>query len=70
MRRPLPRVFVFCTVPLEDEASFQELRQAIQEQLSGAKVYTVGDEPERQVYVVGKTRDGKWARLKTSVEET
>jgi hypothetical protein len=34
------------------------------------KVYTVGDEPERQVYVVGKTKDGKWAGLKTSVVET
>jgi hypothetical protein len=58
------------TVPQEDEASFQKLRQAIQEQLSGVKVYTVGDEPERQVYIVGKTRDGKWAGLKTSVVET
>jgi hypothetical protein len=46
-------------VPQEDEARFAKLRQSIQEQLSGVKVYTVGDEPERQVYVVGKTKDGK-----------
>jgi hypothetical protein len=58
------------TVPEEDKPKFAKLRQAIQEQLSGVKVYTVGDEPERQVYVVGKTKDGKWAGLKTSVVET
>jgi hypothetical protein len=34
------------------------------------KVYIVGDEAERNVYVVGKTRDGKLAGLKTSVVET
>jgi hypothetical protein len=30
----------------------------------------VGDEPKRQVYVVGKTKDGKWAGLKTTAVET
>jgi hypothetical protein len=34
------------------------------------KVYKVGDEPKKQVYVVGKTSDGQWARLKTTVVET
>jgi hypothetical protein len=34
------------------------------------KVYKVGDDPEKTVYVVGKTADGKWARPKTSVVET
>jgi hypothetical protein len=34
------------------------------------KVYKVGDEPEKAVYVAGKTPDGKWAGLKTSVVET
>jgi hypothetical protein len=58
------------TVPEEDKARFANLRQAIQEQLSGVKVYSVGDEPERQLYVVGKTKDGKWAGLKTTVVET
>jgi hypothetical protein len=42
----------------------------LQEQLSGVKVYKVGDEAEKQVYIVGKTADGKWAGLKTTVVET
>ncbi len=35
----------------------------------GAKVYKVGDEPERVVYIVGKTSDGQLAGLKTPVVE-
>jgi histidine triad (HIT) family protein len=61
---------LFATVPSEDKAKFQRLRQAIQEQLSGVKVYKVGDEAERQVYIVGKAKDGHWAGLKTTVVET
>jgi hypothetical protein len=34
------------------------------------KVYEVGDEPEKRVYVVVKTLDGKRAGIKTSVVET
>jgi hypothetical protein len=70
MGSPRPRVSAACTIPHEDAARFAKLRQAILEQLSGVMVYTVGDEPERQVYVVGKTKDGKWAGLKTTVVET
>jgi hypothetical protein len=33
-------------------------------------VYKVGDEPEREVYIVGKTKDGQWAGLQTAVVET
>ena len=58
------------TVPEEDRPQFDKLAGAIKAQLSGVKVYKVGDEPERQVYVVGKTSDGKWAGLKTTVVET
>jgi hypothetical protein len=58
------------TVPSEDRAKFDKLAAAVKEQLSGVKVYKVGDEPEKAVYVVGKTPDGKWAGLKTSVVET
>jgi hypothetical protein len=61
---------LFATVPTEDRPRFQALRKALQEQLSGVKVYKVGDEAERDVYVVGKTKDGKLAGLKTSVVET
>jgi hypothetical protein len=42
----------------------------LQEQLSGIKVYKVGDEAEREIYLVGKTKNGRWAGLKTSVVET
>ena len=47
-----------------------DLKKVLQEQLSGVKVYKVGDEAERQVYVVGKAPDGRWAGLKTMVVET
>jgi hypothetical protein len=61
---------LFATVPAEDRPQFDKLAAAIKGQLSGVKVYKVGDEAERQVYVVGKTSDGQWAGLKTSVVET
>jgi hypothetical protein len=49
---------------------FDRLRKALQEQLSGVKVFKVGDEAKRNVYIVGKTKEGKWAGLKTTVVET
>jgi hypothetical protein len=61
---------LFATVPAEDRPQFDKLAAAIKGQLSGVKVYKVGDEAERQVYVVGKTSDGQWAGLKTTVVET
>jgi hypothetical protein len=60
----------FRAVPPEDKAKFDKLAQVLKEQLSGVKVYKVGDEAEKQVYVVGKTGDGQWAGLKTTVVET
>jgi hypothetical protein len=60
----------FRAVPAEDRASFQKLAEALRAQLSGVKVYKVGDEAERRVYIVGKARDGRWAGLKTTVVET
>jgi hypothetical protein len=30
----------------------------------------VGDADERNVYIVGRTKDAKWAGLKTTVVET
>jgi hypothetical protein len=60
----------FRAVPSEDKAKFQALAKTLQEQLSGIKVYKAGDEAEKQVYVVGKTADGRWAGLKTTVVET
>jgi hypothetical protein len=58
------------TVPEEDRPQFDKLAAAVKSQLSGVKVYKVGDDPEKQVYIVGKTSDGKWAGLKTTVVET
>lgn len=61
---------LFQTVPSEDRKKFQKLAAVIQQQLSGVKVYKVGDEAEREVYIVGKTQDGQLAGLKTRVVET
>src|SRR5262249_52897741 len=57
-------------VPAEDKAKFDKLAKVLQEQPSGIKVYKVGDEAEKDVYIVGKTKDGQWAGLKTTVVET
>jgi hypothetical protein len=60
----------FRVVPEEDRAQFDKLAKALQEQLSGIKVYKVGEEAEKAVFIVGKTVDGHWAGLKTTVVET
>jgi hypothetical protein len=57
-------------VPPEDKAGFDRLSAVIKEQLSGVTVYKIGDEAEKEVYIVGKTAQGNWAGLKTSVVET
>jgi hypothetical protein len=57
-------------VPAEDKAKFRKLTKVLQEQLSGVKVYKLGEEAEKQVYIVGKTQDSQWAGLKTTVVET
>ena len=54
----------------EDKAKFDRLAAVLREQLSGIKVYKVGDEGQKQAFVVGKTSDGKWAGLKPTVVET
>jgi histidine triad (HIT) family protein len=60
----------FRAVPKEDKAKFDKLAKVLQEQLSGVKVYKLGADPEKQVYIVGKTADGQWAGVKTTVVET
>jgi hypothetical protein len=60
----------FRAVPSEDKDKFQALTKALQGQLSGILVYKVGDEAEKTAYIVGKTTDGRWAGLKTTVVET
>src|ERR1700722_20237806 len=60
----------FHAVPPEDKAKFDEVAKTLQEQLSSIKVYKIGDEAEKQAYIVGKTAGGQWAGLKTTVVET
>jgi histidine triad (HIT) family protein len=57
-------------VPPEDKPKFDKLAAVLREQLTGTKVYKVGDEAQKQAFVVGKTSDGTWAGLKTTVVET
>jgi histidine triad (HIT) family protein len=61
---------LFATVPQEDRPKFDALRQALEGQLSGLTAYKVGDEPGKQLFLVGKAPDGRWAGLKTTVVET
>jgi hypothetical protein len=60
----------FRAVPSEDKAKFEKLAQVLRQQLSDLKVYKLGEEAEKEVYIVGKTKDGRWAGLKTTVVET
>ncbi|SRR6266542_5244766 len=60
----------FHAVPPEDKEKFDKLAKVLQEQLSGVRVYKIGVEADKKVYLVGKTEDGKWAGLKTTVVET
>ncbi len=61
---------LFHAVPSQDKAQFDKLGQVLTEQLSGVKVYKIGEEAEKEVYILGKTQDGRWAGLKTAVAET
>jgi hypothetical protein len=61
---------LFQTVPSEDRPKFDRLRQALESQVSGVKVFKVGAEAEKTVFIVGKTADGRLAGLKTTVVET
>jgi hypothetical protein len=60
----------FRAVPSEDRPKFQKLATVLHEQLTGVKVYKLGEEAEKQAYIVGKTQDGQWAGLATTVVET
>jgi histidine triad (HIT) family protein len=60
----------FYAVPAEDKPQFDKLAAVLKEQLTGIKVFKVGDEAEKEVYIVGHPRDGQWAGLKTTVVET
>ena len=48
---------------------YQNLLQTIKDNLSGAKVYKVG-EVNVDIYIVGKTQAGDWAGVQTKAVET
>jgi hypothetical protein len=54
----------FHGVPSGDQAKFDKLAKVLKEQLTGVKVYKVGDEVEKNVYIIGKTEDNRWAGLR------
>jgi hypothetical protein len=56
--------------PPDEGTPFQRLPAVLRQQLSGVKVYKVGDAVEKQVCVVGATKDGALAGLRTAVVET
>ena len=60
----------FRTISTEDLPKFGKLAKVMQRDLASVKVYKIGDEAEKLVYVVGKTKDGRWAGVRTSVVET
>jgi hypothetical protein len=60
----------FRVVPKQDRPKLDKLAKVLRGHLAGVKVYKVGDEAERQAYIVGKTKAGQWAGLKTTVVET
>ena len=53
----------------EAKPKFDALTKVLKENLSGIKVYKVG-EVNLKVTIVGKTKDGKWAGVQTDVVET
>ncbi len=60
----------FHAVPPEDRAGFDALATVSGQQLSGVKVYKIGNEAEKEACIAGKTGDGHWAGLRTTVVET
>jgi hypothetical protein len=60
----------FRAVPQEDKPQFDQLAKVHKQQLTGVKVYKVGEEAEKEAYIVGQTPEGRWAGLKTTVVET
>lgn len=53
----------------EDADKFKNLQKVVGDQLSGVKVFRFGD-VDVDIYMVGVTRDGNWAGLKTKAVES
>src|SRR5262249_32950352 len=52
-----------------DVQKYQNLLKLIKQQLTEAQVFRVG-ETDLDIYIVGRTREGDWAGLKTRAVET
>ncbi len=50
----------FLAVPSEDRRKFGKLTRVLKERLTGIKVFRVGDKPEKDFYIVGRSKDGRW----------
>lgn len=59
----------FRAVPKSEKAKFAALAKVLEANLTDIEVYKVG-EVNLVVFIVGKTKDGKWAGLRTEVVET
>jgi hypothetical protein len=59
----------FRVVPAEDKAKYARLTKVLK-RLTGIKVFKLGDEPEKQLFVVGKDEEGAVVGLRTIVVET
>ena len=59
----------FRAVPPEDAPKYDSLTAVLKEQLADLEVYKIGA-AEKDVYIVGRTKDGLWAGLTTTVVET
>ncbi len=53
----------------DDAEKYKALLKVVNEQLSGVKVFRFGN-VEKEIYVVGKTKEGEWTGLKTKAVET
>jgi hypothetical protein len=71
----LDKFFDFLMQPVEgapeeeNPEMFKQLRKAVTEQLTDARVYRIG-KVNIDIYIVGKTKEGEWAGLKTKAVET
>jgi hypothetical protein len=57
------------TIPNESRGAFQPLLTALRQNLTGIAVFKVG-EITIDVYIVGRTLDGRYAGVRTQVVET
>ena len=56
-------------VPPEDKAKYAQLAKVLK-RLTGIKVFKLGSEPEKQLFVLGKDEEGAVVGLRTIVVET